>query len=107
MLLERNLSRLKLRGRLGFAALIRVATKVDSQCVLTSQRHRSRDDRSLIVECCRRKDWFIVQPDLGAVHQVLAAFPITDGKGKMPAFKGKLKEAEIDAVVKFIRTLKK
>jgi cytochrome c6 len=26
------------------------------------------------------------------------------GKGKMPAYKGKLKEEEIDALVKFIRT---
>src|SRR5690349_1573943 len=32
---------------------------------------------------------------------------ITDGKGKMPAYKGKLAPAEIDAVVAFIRTLKK
>src|SRR5262249_13477646 len=29
---------------------------------------------------------------------------ISDGKGKMPAYKGKLKEEEIDALVKFIRT---
>ena len=28
---------------------------------------------------------------------------ITDGKGKMPAYKGKLSEAEIDALVKYIR----
>lgn len=32
---------------------------------------------------------------------------ITDGKGKMPAYKGKLTPAEIDAVVAIIRTLKK
>ena len=32
---------------------------------------------------------------------------ITDGKGKMPAYKGKLTPADIDAVVGFIRTLKK
>lgn len=32
---------------------------------------------------------------------------VTDGKGKMPAYKGKLKESEIDAVVKFIQTFKK
>jgi mono/diheme cytochrome c family protein len=32
---------------------------------------------------------------------------ITDGKGKMPAYKGKLTPAEIDALVAFIRTLKK
>jgi cytochrome c6 len=32
---------------------------------------------------------------------------ITDGKGKMPAYKGKLTPADIDAVVAFIRTLKK
>ncbi|HLJ06310.1 MAG TPA: c-type cytochrome [Acetobacteraceae bacterium] len=29
---------------------------------------------------------------------------ITDGKNKMPAYKGKLKEEEIDALVKLIRT---
>jgi cytochrome c6 len=32
---------------------------------------------------------------------------IADGKGKMPAYKGKLTPADIDAVVAFIRTLKK
>jgi mono/diheme cytochrome c family protein len=32
---------------------------------------------------------------------------ITDGKGKMPAYKGKLTPVEINAVVAFIRTLKK
>jgi len=32
---------------------------------------------------------------------------ITDGKGKMPAYKGKLTPADIDAVVELIRTLKK
>lgn len=32
---------------------------------------------------------------------------ITDGKGKMPAYKAKLTPADIDAVVAFIRTLKK
>ena len=31
----------------------------------------------------------------------------TDGKGKMPAYKGKMTDAEISAVVAFIRTLKK
>jgi cytochrome c6 len=31
----------------------------------------------------------------------------TDGKGKMPSYKAKLTAAEIDAVVKFIRTFKK
>jgi mono/diheme cytochrome c family protein len=30
-----------------------------------------------------------------------------DGKGKMPAYKGKLSADEINAVVAFIRTLKK
>jgi cytochrome c6 len=29
---------------------------------------------------------------------------ITDGKNKMPSYKGKLSEAEIDALVKLIRT---
>ena len=32
---------------------------------------------------------------------------ITDGKGKMPAYKGKLTPADIESVVAFIRTLKK
>ncbi|HET7437082.1 MAG TPA: cytochrome c [Thermoanaerobaculia bacterium] len=32
---------------------------------------------------------------------------ISDGKGKMPSYKGKLTPADIDAVVAFIRTLKK
>ncbi len=31
---------------------------------------------------------------------------ISDGKGKMPAYKGKLSDAEIHALVVFIRTLK-
>ena len=31
---------------------------------------------------------------------------IADGKGKMPAYKGKLTAEEIDALVAFIRTLK-
>ena len=32
---------------------------------------------------------------------------IADGKGKMPAYKGKLTPPDIDALVAFIRTLKK
>jgi mono/diheme cytochrome c family protein len=32
---------------------------------------------------------------------------VTDGKGKMPAYKGKIEPAGIDALVKYIRTLKK
>ena len=32
---------------------------------------------------------------------------ITDGKGKMPAYKGKLTDAQIGDLVKYIRTLKK
>ncbi len=32
---------------------------------------------------------------------------ITDGKGKMPSFKGKLTNEEIEAVVKYVRTFKK
>jgi cytochrome c6 len=31
---------------------------------------------------------------------------ITDGKGKMPAYKGKLTDAQISDLVKYIRTLK-
>lgn len=32
---------------------------------------------------------------------------ITDGKDKMPSYKGKLTDAQIDSLVKYIRTLKK
>ena len=32
---------------------------------------------------------------------------VTDGKGKMPAYKGKLSDDEIKSVVAFLRTLKK
>jgi cytochrome c6 len=32
---------------------------------------------------------------------------ITNGKGKMPAYKGKLSDAQIGDLVKYIRTLKK
>ncbi len=32
---------------------------------------------------------------------------VTDGKGKMPAYKGKLSDDEIKSVVAFIRSLKK
>ncbi len=32
---------------------------------------------------------------------------ISDGKGKMPAYKAKLSQAEIDALVGFIRSIKK
>jgi len=31
---------------------------------------------------------------------------VTDGKGKMPAFKGKLTDAQITDVVKYVKTLK-
>lgn len=31
---------------------------------------------------------------------------ITNGKGKMPAYKGKLSDADISAVVQYVRTLK-
>ena len=31
---------------------------------------------------------------------------VTNGKGKMPAFKGKLSDDEISAVVKYVHTLK-
>ena len=31
---------------------------------------------------------------------------VTNGKAKMPAYKGKISEAEIDALVKYIKTLK-
>ena len=32
---------------------------------------------------------------------------ITDGKGKMPGYKGKISQTDIDALVSFVRTLKK
>jgi mono/diheme cytochrome c family protein len=31
---------------------------------------------------------------------------VTNGKGKMPAYKGKLSDDEISAVVKYVKTLK-
>jgi cytochrome c6 len=31
---------------------------------------------------------------------------VTNGKGKMPAFKGKLSDDEVSAVVKYVKTLK-
>ena len=31
---------------------------------------------------------------------------VTNGKGKMPAYKGKLSDEEISAVVKYVQTLK-
>lgn len=31
---------------------------------------------------------------------------VTNGKGKMPAYKGKLSDADISAVVKYVKTLK-
>ena len=31
---------------------------------------------------------------------------VANGKGKMPAYKGKVSEAEIDALIKYIKTMK-
>ena len=45
-------------------------------------------------------------PDVQNVSDADLTALITDGKGKMPAYKGKLSDADISAVVKYIRTLK-
>jgi mono/diheme cytochrome c family protein len=44
--------------------------------------------------------------NLGAGAADLAKI-VTDGKGKMPAYKGKLSDDDIKAVVAYIKTLKK
>jgi mono/diheme cytochrome c family protein len=44
--------------------------------------------------------------NLGASGADLAKI-VTDGKGKMPAYKGKLSDDDIKAVVAYIKTLKK
>lgn len=45
-------------------------------------------------------------PDVQKMSDADMTALITNGKGKMPAYKGKLSDAEISAVVKFVRTLK-
>lgn len=44
--------------------------------------------------------------NLGASEADLTKI-VTDGKGKMPAYKGKLSDDDIKAVVAYIKTLKK
>ncbi len=44
--------------------------------------------------------------DVQKISDADMAALITNGKGKMPAFKGKLTDAQISDVVKYIRTLK-
>lgn len=45
-------------------------------------------------------------PDVQKMSDADLTAEITNGKGKMPAYKGKLTDAQIGDVVKFIRTLK-
>jgi cytochrome c6 len=45
-------------------------------------------------------------PEVQKMSDADMAALINNGKGKMPAFKGKLSDDEISAVVKYVRTLK-
>jgi mono/diheme cytochrome c family protein len=45
-------------------------------------------------------------PEVQKMSDADMAALITNGKGKMPAFKGKLSDDETSAVVKYVRTLK-
>ena len=49
----------------------------------------------------------LASADIQKMSDADLAKVIEDGKGKMPAYKGKLSTDEINAVVKFIRSLKK
>ncbi len=46
-------------------------------------------------------------PDVQGMSDADLNAAITDGKGKMPAYKGKLTDAQIKDLVAYIRTLKK
>ena len=45
--------------------------------------------------------------DVQAMSDADLSASITNGKGKMPAYKGKLTDAQISGLVKYVRTLKK
>ena len=45
-------------------------------------------------------------PDVQKMSDADMTALITNGKGKMPAYKGKLTDAQISDVVKYVRTLK-
>ena len=45
-------------------------------------------------------------PDVQKMSNADLTALVTNGKGKMPAYKGKLSEDEISAVVKYVKTLK-
>ena len=45
-------------------------------------------------------------PDVAKMSRSALKKTISDGKNKMPAYKGKLTEQQIDALVKYIRELK-
>ena len=45
-------------------------------------------------------------PDVQKMSDADLTALITNGKGKMPAYKGKLSDADISAVVKYVRTMK-
>ncbi len=46
-------------------------------------------------------------PDVQKMSDAEITTAINNGKGKMPAFKGKLSDSQISDLVKYIRTLKK
>jgi cytochrome c6 len=45
-------------------------------------------------------------PDVQKMSNAELTTVVTDGKGKMPAFKGKLTDAQISDVVAYVKTLK-
>jgi len=45
-------------------------------------------------------------PDVQTMSDADLTALVSNGKGKMPAYKGKLSDDEISAVVKYVRTLK-
>jgi len=49
----------------------------------------------------------LTAPDVQKMSDADLAAAITNGKGKMPAYKGKLTDAQISDLAKYIHTLKK
>lgn len=45
-------------------------------------------------------------PEVQSMSDANLTALVTGGKGKMPAYKGKLSDADISAVVKYVKTLK-
>jgi cytochrome c6 len=48
----------------------------------------------------------LASPDVQKMSDADMSALITNGKGKMPAFKGKLTDAQVSDVVKYVHTLK-